>query len=140
MLKTIGSTGSEANPKETKGKVGGKSIVGNLISSGDATNSIKRKNQAKMAKSKILIKCKTHDFPKSRTEEAGTGFFTPEARLGFTQLRQAFIEAPIFNHFNPESHIRIETNASDYIIGGVLSQLFSGTRLDKMVTKANLGQ
>ncbi len=40
-------------------------------------------------------------------------------------MRQAFLEAPILNHFDPERHIRIETDASGYTIGGVLSQLTS---------------
>ena len=40
-------------------------------------------------------------------------------------MRQAFIEAPILRHFDPECHIRIETNASGYAIGRVLSQLTS---------------
>ena len=40
-------------------------------------------------------------------------------------MRQAFTEAPILRHFDPECHIRIETDASGYAIGGVLSQLTS---------------
>ncbi len=40
-------------------------------------------------------------------------------------MRQAFLEAPILNHFDSERHIRIETDASGYTIGGVLSQLTS---------------
>ncbi len=38
-------------------------------------------------------------------------------------MRQAFLEAPILNHFDPERHIRIETDVSGYAIGGILSQL-----------------
>ena len=53
-------------------------------------------------------------------------FLTPSAKEAFNRLKQAFIEAPILRHFDPESHIRIETNASGYAIGGVLSQLSSG--------------
>ena len=140
MLKTIGNTGSEANPKKTKGGVGGNSMIGNIVGGGEATNPTKIKNSVKTTKSKILVKSKNHDFPKSRPEEAGTGFLTPEARLAFTQLRQAFVEAPILHHFDPESHIRIETDASGYAIGGVLSQLSSGARPDGVVTKDNLGQ
>ena len=52
-------------------------------------------------------------------------FLTPDAREAFNQLRQAFTEAPILRHFDPEGHIRIETDASGYAIGGVLSQLTS---------------
>ena len=140
MLKTTGSTRSTANPKKTKGKDDGNSVVGNLVGGGEATNPTKRKNQAKTTKSKILVKSKNHDFPKSRPKKAGTGFLTPKARLAFIQLRQAFVEAPILYHFNPESHIRIETNASGYTISGVLSQLSSGTKPDGVVTKDDLGQ
>ncbi len=43
----------------------------------------------------------------------------------FTELRQAFLKVPILNHFDPECNIRIETDASGYAIGGVLSQLTS---------------
>ena len=45
-------------------------------------------------------------------------------------MRQAFIEAPILNHFNPEHHIQIETDTLDYAIGRIFSQL----------TSDNLGQ
>ena len=140
MLKTTGNTGSAANPKETKGRVGGDSVVGNVVGSGEATNPTKRKNPIKTTKSKILVKSKNHEFPKSRPEEAGTGFFTPEARLAFIQLRQAFVKALIFHHFNLKSHIRIETNLSGYTIDGILSQLSSGTKPDGIVTKDHLGQ
>ena len=75
-----------------------------------------------MTKSKNLIKSKNHDFPpNSRNKEARTGFFTPKARLAFTQLRQIFVEAPILYHFDPKCHIRIEINTSSYAIDGILS-------------------
>ena len=105
MLKTIGSTGSAAKPEKTKGKFSGNSMFGNMVDSGEAINPTKGKNQAKTTKSKILVKSKNHDISKSRTEKVGTGFLISEARLAFTQLRQAFIEAPIFHYFNPENRI-----------------------------------
>ena len=58
-------------------------------------------------------------------KSVGSDFLTPGAKLAFTKLRQAFLKAPILHHFDPERHIRIETDASDYAIGGVLSQLTS---------------
>ena len=64
----------------------------------------------------------------SQTRIGATGeptFLTPGAREAFNQLRQAFTEAPILRHFDPECHIRIETDALGYAIGGVLSQLTS---------------
>ena len=59
----------------------------------------------------------------SKNSNGATGYLTPNARQAFTQLRQAFIEAPILRHFDPEYHIRIQTDTSGYVIGGVLSQL-----------------
>ena len=48
-------------------------------------------------------------------------FCTPKARLAFTKLRQVFVKALIFYHFDSEYHIRIETDISGYAIDGVLS-------------------
>ena len=87
MLKITGNTRSTANTKETEGRVGCNNVVGNLIGGGEATNLTKRKNPVKMTKFKILVKSKNHDFPKSRPEKAGTGFFIPKTRLAFIQLR-----------------------------------------------------
>ena len=39
-------------------------------------------------------------------------FLTPGAREAFNQLRQAFTKALILWHFDPECHIRIETDTS----------------------------
>ena len=120
MLKTTRSIESVASLEETKDGVGGDNMI-NVVGGGEVTNPTKGKNPAKTTKSKILVKSKNHDFPKSRPEEAGTGFFTPKARLAFTRLRQAFVKAPIFYYFNPENHIRIETDALGYAIGSILS-------------------
>ena len=48
-------------------------------------------------------------------------FLTPNAKKTFNYLRLAFIKAPILQHFDLKSHIRIETNVSGYTISGVLS-------------------
>ncbi len=40
-------------------------------------------------------------------------------------MRQTFLEALILNHFDPERHIRIETDASGYASSGILNQLTS---------------
>ena len=50
-------------------------------------------------------------------------FLTLGAKKVFNKLRQAFTKAPILQHFDPKCHIQIETDASGYAIGGVLSQL-----------------
>ncbi len=38
-------------------------------------------------------------------------------------MRQVFVKALIPNHFDPERHIRIETDAVGYAISGIFSQL-----------------
>ena len=75
-------------------------------------------NEEKSAKS---------DFTKPMRRAEKPSFLTPDARQAFTQLRQAFTEAPILRHFDPERHIRIETDASGYAIGGIFSQMTSET-------------
>ena len=59
----------------------------------------------------------------SKNLNRASNYLTPEAKRAFTQLMQAFTKALILRHFDPECHIRIETNASGYAIGGVLRQL-----------------
>ena len=56
-----------------------------------------------------------------------SSFLTSEAKLAFLRLRQTFTEAPILHHFDPKRYIRIETDASGYSIGGILSQLTTET-------------
>ena len=50
-------------------------------------------------------------------------FLTSNAKKAFNQLRLAFIKAPILQHFDLKSYIRIETDISSYAIGEVSSQL-----------------
>ena len=83
---------------------------------------------------------KSGNSPNFNTKNTGPSFLTLEARSAFNHLRLAFIGAPILQDFDPECHIRIKTDVSDYIIDGVLSQLASGTSLNGVVTKADLGQ
>ncbi len=83
----------------------------------------KCRKDPKTAKSKKWIRTKKAEA--SRTKNLGQSglFLNADARKAFTKLKQAFLEAPILNHFDPERHIRIETDVSGYAIGGVLSQL-----------------
>ena len=52
-----------------------------------------------------------------------SNFLTPNTKKAFNYLRLAFIKTPILQHFDLESHIRIETDTSSYALGRVLSQL-----------------
>ena len=67
--------------------------------------------------------CKNETVKRSPSKNLNRaiGYLTPKARLAFTILRKAFTKAPILWHFDPECHIRIETNVSGYAISGVLS-------------------
>ena len=91
-----------------------------------------------LAKSKKSSK--SGNLPNFNATEPRLSFLTPEARLAFNHLRLASTKAPILQHFDPECHIWIETNALSYAFGGVLSQLASGISPDGVVTKADLGQ
>ena len=44
----------------------------------------------------------------------------------FIDLLSAFEKAPLLRHFDPEKPIRLETDASKWALGGILSQLFDG--------------
>ncbi|KAH0608780.1 uncharacterized protein H6S33_001008 [Morchella sextelata] len=48
--------------------------------------------------------------------------WTPEAQTAFNALKKAFTTAPILTHFDLEKEITVETDASDYVSAGVLSQ------------------
>ncbi len=78
-----------------------------------------------MAKSKKWIHAKKAEASKAKNLGQSRLFLTANARRAFIELKQAFVEALILNHFDPERHIQIETDASDYAIGGILSQLTS---------------
>lgn len=58
--------------------------------------------------------------------EEPDSFLSPSARLAFARLRLA-TTPPILRHFDVKSYICIETDASGYAIGGILSQLDEGT-------------
>jgi hypothetical protein len=47
---------------------------------------------------------------------------TSEARQAFQTLKEAFTKAPILVSFDPEKEIMVETDASDYALGGVINQ------------------
>ena len=79
-----------------------------------------------MAKFKKWIWAEKSEAARAKNlSSQSASFLTAEARKNFTELRQAFVEAPILNHFDSEHHIQIETNALGYAIGGIFSQLTS---------------
>ena len=115
-------------------KKSGKSKVQKLVKSQKLSKSRKSKGE------KSKKPPKSGNSPNFNPKDTGPSFLTPEARSAFNRLRLAFTKAPILQYFNPECHIRIETNALGYAIGSMLSQLASETSPDGVVTKANLSQ
>ena len=128
---TTNEVGGIKGGDESLEKCGKLSKTGKLSKSGNSKGK-------KSAKSKKLSK--SGNLPNFDITEIGSGFLSPKARTTFNRLRLAFTKAPILRHFDPECHIWIETDASGYAIGGVLSQLASGTSPDGVVTKTDLGQ
>ncbi|KAF4301954.1 hypothetical protein GTA08_BOTSDO10282 [Botryosphaeria dothidea] len=47
-------------------------------------------------------------------------------QAAFNQLQAAFTSAPILVHFDPEKEIWVETDASDFVSAGILSQMHDG--------------
>ena len=64
------------------------------------------------------------DYPSSdHVSHAVSNYLTPDAKKAFDQLRQAFTEALILQHFDLEKYIQVEIDAFGHAIGRVLSQL-----------------
>ncbi len=116
MLKTTSATGL-ANPKQ-----GGQGIK--MEDQGEkkpAQKSLEGQKGQKMAKSKKWIYAKKTEASRAENLGQSGSFLTTDARRAFTKLKQAFVEAPIINYFDPECHICIEMDTSGYTIGGILN-------------------
>lgn len=79
----------------------------------------KKPKLAKFKKSDL----KNYDFAKANS--FGMDFLAPQVKKTFIQLQKSFIEALILYHFESKSYIRIETDASDFSIGEIPSELIS---------------
>jgi len=61
-------------------------------------------------------------IPLTRLTRKGTPWnFSDDARKAFEALKAAFISAPVLTHWVPDSPIIVETDASDYALGAILS-------------------
>ena len=57
------------------------------------------------------------------THEGVMWEWTQQCQEAFEELKKRFTEAPMLAHYHPEHPKVIETDASDYAKGGILSQL-----------------
>jgi hypothetical protein len=48
--------------------------------------------------------------------------WSPACQSAFDKLKEAFTSAPVLRHFDPDRQIVVETDASDYVSAGILSQ------------------
>ena len=55
-------------------------------------------------------------------KKTGPYLFTKKAREVFQKLKEVFKKEPLLQHFNPSKPIRLETDASIFVAGAVLSQ------------------
>ncbi len=105
MLKTISAVDPAKNPEQSGQRI-------QVEDQGEKEPAQKSHKDLKMAKSKKWIRAKKAEASKAKNLGHSGSFLTADAKRAFTKLRQAFLEAPILNHFDPERHIRIETDAS----------------------------
>ena len=129
MLKTSGSTESKTQPSEGEVGVGGSragregsKLDGSELHGDEVDGGEVKDNEVG---EKVWKRSKSKNLSKSKKTVRSLDFFIPGAKLAFTELRQAFLKAPILHHSDPERHIQIEMNASGYVISRVLSQLTS---------------
>ena len=68
--------------------------------------------------------------PLTRLTRKDTSFkWTQDAQIAFEKLKNSFTTAPVLAHFDPEKAIIVETDASDYVSAGILSQYDSSNTL-----------
>ena len=121
-MKTSGSTKSKTQPGEGGVGLGG-SRAGHEESKLDRSKLYSGKvDNFEVEDDKVRKKVQKRSKSKNLSKST-LNFVISGAKIAFIELRQAFLKAPIFHEFNPEYYIRIETDASGYAIGGVLSQL-----------------
>ncbi len=118
MLKTTSAVGPAENLEQV-----GQGIQ--MEDQGEKEPVQKSRKSQKTAKSKKWIRAKKAEASRAKNLGQSGSFLIANARRAFTELRQAFIGAPILNHYNPEHYIRIEMDASGYVMGRILSQLTS---------------
>ena len=49
--------------------------------------------------------------------------FSTDCRRSFNSFKEAFTSAPILTHYQPDAPIIVKTDASDYVIAGILSNI-----------------
>ena len=121
MLKTLSPTGSSTILQSID--VGDKDEFGNI--DGNETNLL---NSSASTKSTVAGYLTSESAKKGggnikKYVKAARGFYylIPATKKAFNHLWHTFTQMFILQHFDPEWHIRIETDASGYAMSGVLN-------------------
>ncbi len=152
MLQTTGNNNLDIQADQNEKNQDALNNAGGTSDAGGGGSIKNLATAAKSVKSKKpkLTKTKKSDFARANYSEMD--FFISEAKKTFIYLWKAFSEALILRHFDPERHIRIETNTLRYAISGVLSQMISDhldqlssdyvthKNLDPISSKSEIGQ
>ena len=109
-----------------------KDLSASAGSDGDGDIDGNIKNLSSVIKS---AKFKKPIFAKVNSYE--TDFLTTGAKKAFINLQKTFTKTLILRHFDPDRHIRMETNALGYAISRVLSQMTLGQHFSNYVTHKN---
>ncbi len=107
-----------------------------LDKSGLSSNDISGRGIKNLSTVEKLAKSKKLDFAKVKS--SGADFLTFRAKKVFIDIQKAFIKTPIFRHFDQECHIHIETDASEYVISEIFSQITSSQLFSRHVTYKSL--
>ena len=59
--------------------------------------------------------------------------WSPQCEIVFKQLKIAFTSTPILHHFESELEMILETDASDYVVSGILSQKHPHPETGKLI-------
>jgi RNase H-like domain found in reverse transcriptase/Reverse transcriptase (RNA-dependent DNA polymerase) len=71
------------------------------------------------------------------TKKDETFSWSEDTQCAFVSLKSAFISAPILHHFNPELCIILETDASDYAIATILSQVDENNKIHPVTFRSH---
>ena len=62
----------------------------------------------------------------TRTKDKTPFIWTADCQRSFDNLKERFTTAPILSHYMPGEQVWVETDASDYVVAGILSQMRDG--------------
>ena len=81
---------------------------------------------SKMTKPLTDLKKKSEKFDLTNLKKSANFDWSAECQRAFDELKKHFTSAPILRHFDPDLPCIVECDASDFVIGAILSQEVNG--------------